>query len=285
MSSNRERFGPTVPGGFTVDVVFSNSLTPTHRKAFAEAVNRWLKVVVRGGPPVVAGDETIEGLLILAECKDLDRKGGLRANTELDRSALRGSSAGKTAGLPGKATITLDATDMRTLDDQEAAAGAAEQESIKRFRVDLIAHEIGHALGLSRIVWEGKGFLDRTNLEQPVFTGSAAKSAFGQALGTEPRSVPLETFGRDEEFIGHWRQAFFHSELMTFFLEDRPNLIGPLTVAALQDLGYTVDPAGAQTKELDLDGSVVATPSPILGTARPTVLPSHRWLNCSVRGH
>jgi Leishmanolysin len=269
---------------FSINVVYSDDLARTHRGAFEAAVNRWLKVVVGGGPPVVASGETINGLLIVAECKELNREGGLSANTDLDLSALRDNRAGPTAGLPGKATITLDATDMKALDDREAAADAAEKENIRGYRVDLVAHEIGHALGLSRVVWERKGLLDRTSdPHQPAFTGPAAKREFGLAFGVQSRPIPLETFGRNEQFIGHWRQAYFHSELMTFFLEDRPNRIGPVTVAALEDLGYKVDRAGAETKEIDLDGSVVAAPSPILGTARPTVLRSHRWLNCLVR--
>jgi hypothetical protein len=269
---------------FSIDVVLSDDLLK-YRQAFEEAARRWLKVVTGGGPPIVAGGETIEGLLIVAECKKLDRKGGLSANTEIDLSALRNSQAGRTAGLPGKATITLDAIDMKAMDDEEAAASdPAEKENIRRYRVDLITHEIGHALGLSQVIWDRKGLLDRTSdPRQPAFTGSEAKREFGLAFGAQSRPVPLETFGRDEQFIGHWRQAYFHSELMTFFLEDRPNLIGPVTVAALQDLGYRVDPTGAETKEIDLDGARVAVPSPVPGAARPTVLRRHRWLNCHVR--
>jgi Leishmanolysin len=269
---------------FSIRFVFADALDATYRVAFEDAKARWLKVVTGGGPPVVAGGENIEGLLILAECKNLGGKGGLRANTDLDVSALRGSDAGPTAHLPAKATITLDATDMTVIDEQEAKARGDDKENIRRYRVDLVAHEIGHALGLSKVVWDLKGLLDRNSVpHQPAFTGSAAQREFGTALRTGPRPVPLETFGRDEEFIGHWRQAYFHSELMTFFLEDRPNLISPLTVAALEDLGYEVDRAGVQTLELDLDGSRVPPAVPIAGTASSTVLNRHRWLNCRVR--
>jgi len=276
-------FGPN-HHPFAIDVEFSDNLTETQRAAFRTAVERWRRVVVAGGPPVTVTGQTIDGLLIVAKCEKIDRKGGLSANTDLDLAALRGDNAGPTAGLPAKATITLDAADMKLLDDHEAAAGSnTERAIIRRFREDLVAHEIGHALGLSGVIWDHKRLLDRTSApEQPAFTGAAAKRAFGQAFGERARPVPLETFGRNEEFIGHWRQAYFHSELMTFFLEDRPNLIGPVTVAALQDLGYIVNLSGAETKEIDLDGSAVQVSSPIEGAAHPTLLRSHRWLNCRV---
>ena len=294
MSPTREHFPVTTAVSsaskgtnhpFSMDVEFDDSLTPTQQQAFRDAVGRWLKVIVAGGPPVVAGDETIDGLLILARCKELDRKGGLSANTDLDLSALR-TAAGPTAGLPGKATITLDVNDMKVLDDAEKAttAGSAQTKNIGRYRVDLIAHEIGHALGLSRPVWEAKALLNRNlHTRSPVFTGPAAARAYGTALKSGPTAVPLEPFGDHEQFIAHWRQAIFHSELMTFILEDSPNVIGPVTVAALQDLGYEVNTAAAETNEIDFTGSGPVAAPPIEGLASPTLLRNHRWLNCHVR--
>src|SRR5574341_2310991 len=162
MSPTREHFpAPAAVGSakggakypFSMDVDFHDELTPTQRQAFREAVRRWLKVIVGGGPSVRAGDETVAGLLVLAKSENLpDKKGGLLAHTDLDLAALRGPAAGPTAHLPGKATITLDSTDMAALDAEEAAAVGSAKTDLGRFRVDLIAHEIGHALGFSRAV-------------------------------------------------------------------------------------------------------------------------------------
>src|SRR5215475_12321933 len=128
MSPTRADYEPKVPGSslaatghfpFSVHVVFSDDLIATQPQmvgVFEKAANRWLNVIVGGGGPVVAGGETIDGLLILADCKNLGREGGLAANTDLDLSALRGGT-GVTVGLPAKATITLDATDMKALDE------------------------------------------------------------------------------------------------------------------------------------------------------------------------
>src|SRR5882762_4953081 len=70
----------SVPGGvkhpFSIDVEFHDELTPTQRQAFRDAVGRWLNIIGGGGPPVVAGGETIESLLVLAKCEKLpDREG------------------------------------------------------------------------------------------------------------------------------------------------------------------------------------------------------------------
>src|SRR6266567_525583 len=136
MGTNREHFSAKGPVGsasggvkhpFSMDVDFHDGLTPIQRQAFRDAVGRWLNVIVGGGPPVVAGGETIDGLLVLAKCEKLpDREGGLAANTELDLAALRDSTAGQAKDLPGKATITLDLGDMKELDQDEAAGGGVQ---------------------------------------------------------------------------------------------------------------------------------------------------------------
>lgn len=314
---------------FSLDAEFHDTLSQVQQDAFEAAIGRWLKVLVAGGPPVMVGGEKIESLLIVAKCEPVDQKGGLSADTNLDVASLRGADAGGAAHLPGKATITLDVSDMKALDDAEAAGAgpgrpeaeqAAARDRIRRFRVDLMAHEIGHALGFSRTVWERKGLLTRNvATRSPVFTGAAARDAYGVALHRGATPVPLEPFGDLEKYISHWRQAIFHSELMTFLLEDNPNVIGPVTVAALKDLGYEVDPDGAETDVVDFSGRPAPVPGPPpvgegqpvgkvrppgpdaagsgaagtdaagSGAAGPYVYPAHRmlrdrrWLNCRER--
>jgi len=305
MSPDRIRFSSTVRyasstardprSPFSIDVEFGVGMTTKRREAFKLAAERWLRIIASGGPPVAAGGEAVDGLLILANCDAIASEGGLSADTELDLSAVRGRDVGPGANLPGKATITLNRDDMEDLDKREeeqakqnAAAGSrvTPEESVGRFLVDLIAHEIGHALGLSRDIWRRTGFLtENPGTNKPVFTGPAATRTFGTLLHTGPTDVPLEIFGNKGEFISHWRQAIFHSELMTFLLEDRPNVIGPVTVAALQDLGYQVDASARETDGIDLGDSGPLAPSPPVAAPGPVhqVIRDRRWINCRVR--
>jgi hypothetical protein len=202
MSPTREHFEAPAPVGsakggakypFSMDVDFHDELTPTQRQAFREAVvDRWLKVIVGGGPPVLAGGETVAGLLVLAKCENLpDKKGGLSANTDLDVAALRGTAAGPTAHLPGKATITLDSIDMAVLDAEEAAAVGSAKTDIGRYRVDLIAHEIGHAQDSPRLSGEERATPEEFPRGAPVFTWARRPRR-----RTEPRSAPGQRLSR-----------------------------------------------------------------------------------------
>jgi hypothetical protein len=117
----------------------------------------------------------------------------------------------------------------------------------------VITHEMIHVVGLGSF-W---AFPNDTLPGVPVLTNpgpdvrytGAGGIAGCQAIGgitTCATSVPVEgTQGGDGTINSHWRETTFNNELMTGFLNQGTNPLSKMTIQALQDLGYTVDPAAA----------------------------------------
>jgi hypothetical protein len=110
---------------------------------------------------------------------------------------------------------------------------------------DVITHEMGHVLGIGTI-WTTKGLLSGASGNNPTFTGTNAKKAYGLLKGTGPVPVPVENTGGPGTRNSHWRNTIFRNELMTGFVDSPPNPLSRLTVASLRDLGYVVDLAKAE---------------------------------------
>ena len=227
-------------GPFTIDVEFAADFPPErlaqYRAAFDQAKQRWLNVIAEGLSPVQVDGNMTSGLRIVAALREIDGEAGLGARTDINQ--LRRDNAKPGADLPAKATITLDTRDLALLE-----ANPPQGVNLDQIRCDLIAHEIGHALGFTKDVWLKKGLLELNAEGVPIprFRGDHASKKYAELRELrEPTNPPLEDFGLGREFISHWKQAIFRSELMTATLEYQPNKIGPVTVAALGDLGYVV---------------------------------------------
>ena len=130
--------------------------------------------------------------------------------------------------LPLTASIKLDSTDLNN------AALAGNWDAI-------ILHEMGHALGFAGYIFNQLGLVDSFG----NFTGAQAVAAYGGA-------VPLENSGGSGTAGSHWDEADFKpngvvmsNDLMTgYFTPGETTLLSDTTVAALGDLGYSVqDPS------------------------------------------
>jgi hypothetical protein len=262
---------------FSFDVHFGSGVTVELQEAFEKAKARWRKFIVGGLPTVVVDGVDVDGLRIDASIGQLDQLGqlGLYAVTKFEAEHFRPADDPKTAFLPAKAQIQFDEGRLAAISEADATA-----ETKAQVLEDLVAHEIGHALGFSRDIWKLKGLIQPNVMtDSPVFSGSASKTAYGMLGGTNPSAgVPLDATGLENTFISHWSQAIFLTELMTFSVDLGSNPIGPVTIAALRDLGYEVSEREAETKKLspglvpsDLGGAPAGPGGAPAGPERPPV--------------
>ena len=128
-----------------------------------------------------------------------------------------------------------------TLDGDEISTMVGTQKL-----TDVVFHEIGHVLGFGTL-WNTESFhyVTGSGSSDPRFTGSQAVAEW-QALGGTG-NVPLE----DD---AHWRESIFGTELMTAIVSPvgTPNPFSRLTLAALADLGFTVDYSAVDPYQLPI---------------------------------
>lgn len=210
---------------FKIEVRFSGGLNRVHKAAFRRAAARWSRVIKGHLPAVVVEGESIDDLLISAEGLELD--GPQKVLGQSGPTVLRGRDAGKQAYLPVKGEMTFDLADLEAMERE----GTLE---------DVIAHEMGHVLGIGTI-WARKRLIVGARSDEPIFRGRQARTAYGKLLGTGPTSVPIENLGGKGTRNSHWREVVFGNELMSGFVEFAPNPLSVVTVASLADLGYSVD--------------------------------------------
>ena len=120
-------------------------------------------------------------------------------------------------------------------------------------REDVVTHEMGHVLGFGTL-WDEPSINLLVNpintagaATQPLpgFTGVAARTMWTTMGGpASPASVPVEGCGGGGTVNGHWRESTFGDEAMTGYISAPStghNPLSKLTVASMQDMGYSVD--------------------------------------------
>jgi hypothetical protein len=229
--------GGTLPGGYDVEIRFSGTVTTAQQGAFFAAAGRWASVIAGDLTDVVVNipanacgvlhgaiSGTIDDLLILVNVTNIDGPGNVLGSA----GPCWVRAAG---GLPVVGAMNLDAADLAFL------------ESNGRL-MDVIAHEMGHIIGIGTrwgSLLVGAGGAD------PHFTGTSAISAFnGGGYTYTGLPVPVENTGGAGTRDGHWRESIMRNELMTGWLDLVSNPLSAVTIAALGDMGYTVNMAFAE---------------------------------------
>lgn len=226
-------------GPFTIELRFQGGLRPGLREAFVAAADRWTRVIVGSLPPVVVDDETIEDLVITADARPIDGAGGILG--QAGPTHLRPAGAGPAAYLPARGVMFFDADDLERM----RADGSLP---------DVIAHEMGHVLGIGTI-WKHRRLLRGEGSRNPTFAGEGAMREYQRLRGApRRRRVPVENTGGVGTRHGHWRESVFSDELMSGYLTSPGNALSALTIASLADLGYRVDPDAAEPYELPVPG-------------------------------
>ena len=219
-----------IQSAYNIEVRFVGGLTPKQKSAFKKAADRWSKVIVGDLQSVMIDGDVIDDLLIVAQGVPIDGVG--KTLGQAGPTHLRPASAGASAFLPAKGLMSFDTADLAKMQ----ADGTL---------LDVITHEMGHVIGIGTI-WEDKGLLVGAGTNNPTFKGVNAKREYGALKGMGPVKVPVENTGGTGTRDGHWRESVFRNELMSGFIEAAGNPISKMTVASLQDLGYTVDLKAAE---------------------------------------
>ncbi len=239
-------------GTFNIEIVPIAPITdPDAQAAFDLAEATWESIIRNDLPNVnfagspVPADACIEGqplindqvddLRIYVEFAENDGPGGTLA--------AAGPCIIRTSGFPRTTIVgimTFDSDDF----------GSLSATALNR----VILHEMAHVLGFGTL-WTSNGQIinpscpgqscDESDPPGPDtrFTGAHASAAYRALGGIANANVPVENaLGGAGTRDGHWRESTFGLELMTGFLtSNMTNPLSILSVAALEDNGFTVD--------------------------------------------
>jgi hypothetical protein len=250
--------------GYQIDVRYLGSVpSPSRQQTFEDAAARWAELVVGDIVNEVVLEpfapscfdteleplvEQIDDLVIFAQVTPIDGSGGILGSA--GPCFIRTETGHPLVGL-----MSFDSDDVTALENSGA------------FDV-VILHEMGHVIGFGTM-WNYMGLLmDPTNpspatINDTHFLGTAALASFNAIGGAAypDAKVPLEndnsTYGAGS-LNGHWREAVFDNELMSPALDSPVDPISEVTVEALGDMGYVVDPVAADPYTLFWTPSLVA---------------------------
>ncbi len=260
---------PPPSSGFSIDFFRQTTMTEAQLVPIRAAIGAWEAILAETElPDVVVPDGACLGLalgrrevddhMFIALVLPIDGEGGTlaRAGFCVQRSG---------GGFPVVSIARFDDADI----DRLISAGMLE---------DVAFHEIAHGLGYIHGRLESLGLASDT--PEPHFAGSGAIAAFDAAGGAsyQGAKVPMAPD------LSHWSEEILDVEIMTPLIElGVPQPISAITLAAMADMGYSVNLSlantytlpdarppllarGAQPRQVfDLSGDVDQGPVTILG--------------------
>jgi hypothetical protein len=273
ISGNPVTFTDTaLVAAYTIDIqYYGASPKSSVQSAMNAAVAKWEHIIYRSvgavsvtgtdsvpagacGPSTPSINRTINNLLILAKFDSIDGPGNIAGSAY--PCLVRNSN-----GLTLVGVMAFDSSDVDTL--------------LARGLLDVVmTHEMAHVIGFGTLWGPPQPqygvfhdcLQDTSSVGSPkdtYFSCAQTRAAFdsvggtsytgaGQAFGGQ--KVPVENCGNSPyvpplcgggAINGHWRETVFGNELMTEYLSAGTNPLSLVTVASQEDLGYTVNYAGA----------------------------------------
>jgi uncharacterized protein YjdB len=239
------------PSAFTIDVRFIGTPAPAVEVAARLAAARWSRVIIGAlpptwvdlpantctfGTPAITG--TIRNVVIRVKVDSIDglSKFLARAGPCVLRQTGTLPSGYPEWGLPLLGDVTLDGADVEWIQANDMLA-------------DVLLHEMGHVLGIGTLwnIYDQWIFVPPVDDGDPRHIGlHTATSAYRLGFTDDPQAgAHVEALGGAGTAGRHWRESVMQKEVMTGWIGGPPNPLSPLTVETLRDLGYEVDPAGA----------------------------------------
>jgi len=255
------------PSGFQITVInVGPPLDPVAQAAFDSAAAFWQRAITGDLPDyanfsAAAGDcgpgwpavgpLTVDDVIILARLDSIDGPGQILGSAGPCYVRVSGSAAPFSLSFPLLGIMRFDTADVRGLINNGLLA-------------PVIRHEMAHVLGFGSY-WpaainsslNGFGCLKNpsstTSAVDTYYDCARAKSVFDSIGGTSytgGNKVPVENCKGipncgQGTFNSHWRDSTFVNELMTGIINPGSNPLSVLSLAAMQDLGYTVNLSAA----------------------------------------
>lgn len=227
------------PSSFDIDLDFAANLGARERQSVRAAADQWAAIVTGdlAEVPITGSADCADDTDVFTGLVD-DLRISVAPLLELSNYAALASITGvrEASGLPFRGHISV-----RPIGAHEGAERLFERT---------VLHEIGHVLGFSPSVWQGKNLFHNPSRELGAgadthFSGTHAVRAFDDAGGsgfTARSKVPLHNSGASNSDV-HW--AF--TELMDIGGNGR---LSAITAGVFADLGYEVDASQAEDFEL-----------------------------------
>lgn len=223
----------TTSGNSNFDIEIQYSGNSAYKTYFDQAANVLEKVIVGD----VRDTNGIDDILIAASVTSIDGIGNV-----LGEAGPTGIRSTATGGLPYSGEMAFDSADVTGL----ISSGTF---------LDVVVHEMLHVLGFGTL-WDSFNLVNASG----QYIGENAVAAYRSLTGNNAATyVPLETGGGAGTAYSHWSENIFNTEIMTGYAESSGNMpLSILTVAALEDLGYSVDYTAAEAYALST-ASIVTT--------------------------
>jgi len=230
-----------VVSAYNIDLRFLTPMTGPEAAAFTAAAARWSSIVVGDLPSdlvvAAAGDcgdnspamnEVVDDVVIFATIDSIDGPGNILGGAS--PCYIRDGSELTIVG-----EMVFDSADMPVLEANNILNA-------------VILHEMGHVLGIGTLwTYVTPSLLTGGGTSNPYFTGAGGIMQFNMdgGIGYAGSKVPVENQGGPGTADGHWRESVMGRELMTGYISLTSNPLSTITIASLQDLGYTVSYANA----------------------------------------